>query len=419
MEEIPEEMEADLESTILDHKERWEDAGFRPFLSYWGDYLANPVGGLRQDSTWMQLLVFGGEFDFEKLIGLRGSSLVISATDAAGSNLSLAVGNEFTISQAYVMNTFALFDLYWKQRLFHDTVEIHLGRMAAGQYFATLPAMGLVVSGGVNGNPTSLFLNAPYHATASASWAAYTKWKPAKEFSVEFGAFQASPRIGLPAYHGADFSIRSDDGVLLMAEASWTPTFGQETSTHGKTKDTRDAKAAPGKGIEQEGFAGLPGIYTFGAYYSYYEMPRFSGGSEFSQYGFYWLAQQMIWRSPSNPNHTLSLWGGLTWSPQDEIATMPLMGFGGIIWQGAIPTRDLDSVLLSAYAGNFSRPYSNSQLASGNGPATVETVIELSYLIQLTKSLQLQPDLQYVIQPSGRANIPNALVIGFQVAMSF
>jgi len=396
------------EEAIRQAKKTMTEAGVHPFFSYWGDFLANPVGGQSQQASWMQLLVTGAEVNLEKTVGWKGGSFVFSITDAAGSNLSLPIGNVFTISQAYVMNTFALYNLYLKQELFDGKLDIRVGRMSAGQFFATLPAMGQVVSGAVNGNPTSLFLNAPYHATASASWAAYTKFKPSDAAYVEAGIFQASPRIGNPSYHGADFSIRAGDGVLIMMEAGWTPTFGKEEKS---LKSDSKVVTLPEPG--------LPGVYSFGAYYANYTFERFSGGTEHNAFGFYAMAQQMVWRSQRNPNQNISLWGGVTYSPQLEISQMPVMGFGGIVWQGAIPTRDKDSALLSFYTGGFSSSYANAQARNGNGRPTNETVLEASYIIQLTEALQLQPDLQWVIQPGGTGDIPNALVLGCQVAVIF
>jgi len=403
----PDALESEFEKEIAAWKTEMTESGVRPFFSYWGDFLSNPVGGKSQEASWMQLLVAGGEVSLEKTIGWKGASMVISVTDAAGSNLSLPVGNVFTISQAYVMNTFALYDLFLKQRLLDGRIELNVGRFSAGQFFATMPAMGMVVSGAVNGNPTSLFLNAPYHATAGASWAAHAKVKPTEQTYAEAGVFQASPRIGNPAYHGADFSIQSGDGVLLMAEVGWTPAFDAEPQGQGDKKTV--VPAEPGR----------KGVYSFGAYYANYTFDTFQGGTAHNAFGFYAMAQQMLWRGKANPHHHFSLWGGVTWSPQEELAQMPVMGFGGAIWQGLVPGRDLDNLLLSFYMGNFSGDYARAQAEAGAGRPTMETVLEASYIFQLTKNLQVQPDLQWIIQPGGTGDIPNALVLGFQVGLTF
>jgi porin len=267
--------------------------------------------------------------------------------------------------------------------------------------------MGMVVSGAVNGNPTSLFLNAPYHATAGASWAARAKYQPTDSTYLETGVFQASPRIGNPAYHGADFTIQPGDGVLLMAEIGWTPDFASKPE-HSSDKKT----VVPGE-------PGRKGVYSFGAYFANDTFETFQGGTARHAYGFYAMAQQMVWRSRENPHHHCSLWGGVTYSPQEDLAQMPVMGFGGAIWQGLVPGRNQDNFLLSFYTGGFSRDFANAQAAAGQGRPTVETVLEVSYIVQLTKHLQLQPDVQWIIQPGGTGDIPNALVVGFQVGLTY
>ncbi len=411
-EKYPMEVENPFERVVNDSFLEINKTGIEPFASYWGNYLANPVGGQEQSSSWMQLLIFGAELQLDQLIGWEGGSVMLSATDAAGSNLSLKIGNLFTASQSYVMNTFALYNVYFKQRFANDTLEFRVGRMSAGQLFASLPVMGLPVNSAVNGNPTSLFTNAPFTSTAVATWAAYARGKPTEESYVQAGIFQASPRLGKPAYHGTDFSIRPGDGTLMMMELGWLPGSAEamERQPDGKTF----AKAA----VEPDGVQ-LPGVYTFGAYFSNYTFSKFSGGTEHNAYGFYAQAQQMVWRSAANPDHNVTLWGGVTYSPQTEIALLPVMGFGGVVWQGAIPGRDEDSVLFNFYTGGFSGDYARGKADSGGGWATAETVLEWSYIVQLTENLQIQPDIQYVFQPGGLSGIPNALVIGFQVGMEF
>lgn len=385
--------------------------GVEPFANYWGTYLANPVGGQQQGTAWAQLLVFGTEIHFDNY-GWQGGSVFISATDFAGTNLSQKVGNVFTLSQAVVIKDFNLYSLYFKQQFWGDKLELRLGRLSAGQVFASLPIMGLPVGGAVNGNPTSLFTNSPFHATGVASWAAYAKFMPTSETYVQAGIFQASPQLGNPANHGVNFSIQHGDGELLMFEAGWIPKFG---ATEAQTLTDK----ADGKKQVVPANPGLPGQYTFGAYYSNYTFATFSGGVEHNTYGFYAQAQQMLWRSTANANHTFTLWGGLTYSPQEEIALLPVMGYGGVVWQGLIPTRDKDSTLLNYYIGGFSSSYARQQAQAGAGWATTETVLEASYCIQLSENFQFQPDLQWVINPGGFSCTPNALVVGFQVSALF
>ena len=55
---------------------------------------------------------------------------------------------------------------------------------------------------------------------------------------------------------------------------------------------------------------------------------------------------------------------------------------------------------------------------SGAGIQKYEVALELTYIVQATRWLQVQPDLQYIVSPGGTGKIPNALVLGFQLALS-
>lgn len=382
-----------------------KQTGLRLYFDYYGVFLGNPTGGLSQSVGYSHEIVIGGHLDLEKMVGWKGAVLTASFGDGAGHNLSQNIGNSFNVSESYVENTGVLYDLYLTQKLLDDKLDIRIGRMTAGQFFATLPAFGLQVSGGINGNPNNLFTNAPFHAGITATNAGMIKYKPTRTSYVSTGIFQASPRLGVYAYHGADFSIRAGDGILMMFEAGWKPTMGPTQSLS--------------KGKEVVGDPGLPGIYKVGGYYSHYTFDQFSGGQIANAYGFYAVGQQMVWRSQRENNNNVSLWGGVVYSPQTNISSSPVMGMAGTIWQGIIAGRDQDQWLTCFLIGNFSSSYANSTFNPGTTTPTYEAVLETSYVIQLNKYLSIQPDIQYVIRPNGCGNIPNALVIGLQSVISF
>ena len=73
--------------------------------------------------------------------------------------------------------------------------------------------------------------------------------------------------------------------------------------------------------------------------------------------------------------------------------------------------------------GAFSSQLARSQrdarsVGSGAGIQKYEVALELTYIIQARRWLQVQPDLQYIINPGGTGKIPNALILGFQLAVT-
>ena len=387
--------------------------GVTPFLAYYGVFQGNPVGGIQQRSAYSHLLLFGATLNFDKLLGIPGSSLMISGAEATGKNLSDYVGNINAVSEAFVTPLTVLFyELYWKQILFDDKLEFYVGRMTAADQFASVPAFGLQVSGGINYNPTSLFTNAPFTSSPNAIWAASAKLHTTKDIYAEAGIYQATDRIFKLGYHGLNFAINPNDGELVMGQIGWEPTFLKipESISFDKT----------GNKTVLDGTLGLPGDYIFGGYYSNFRFPELNRSKiQHNAYGFYAMGQQMLWRSLADPHTNFSVWGGLTFSPQQDISLLPLMGFTGTIWQGVVPRRDRDQLLLTYLVSSFSRNYADFVVAMGRRRPTAEHVLESGYAIYLNDYCTIQPDVQYVIRPNGKDSVKNSLVIGIQFVASF
>jgi len=396
---------------FTDRQNEMQELGITPFVYYWGDFLGNPVGGLRQSAVWAQLLVVGAKIHLDP-IGWEGATLVISFSDGAGNNLGQSVGNIFTPAQALSFPTFASNALYLRQLLLDGKIELRVGRFSSASVFASLPAMGaLPVSGAVNGTPTSLFSNlSGWHSNGKPSWAAYAKVEPTAETYLKAAILEVNPQANEVIYHGFDMGINRNDGTLLLSECGWTPTFKSSGSS------LRQESGQVSKEVTTED-AGYPGIYMAGAYLQNYPQNQFNGGTQNETYGFYAQGQQMIWCNKEHSKQNLSLWGGLTYSPQAEVALIPVMGYGGIYYQGLIPSREKDITMLNFYTGSLSGDYALQNLTMGR--ATQESVVELSHIFQLTEHFQIQPDLQWVIQPGGYAGINNSLILGFQVAAQF
>ena len=56
---------------------------------------------------------------------------------------------------------------------------------------------------------------------------------------------------------------------------------------------------------------------------------------------------------------------------------------------------------------------------NGKGNPTYELSYELGYRVNMTKFAYIQPDMQWIVNPGGTGNIPNALVLGAQMGVVF
>jgi porin len=375
--------------------------GAEIFADYYGVFQGNPVGGLSQDFAYSQYLIFG--MKSKEPLGWRGGGFKISAVSAAGRDLSEEIGNAFTVSQAWAGNSLFFYECFITQRAFDDRLELGLGRMAASEFFGTLPAFDLLVTGGLNAIPIALGLNSPFTESSSASWAAGARWHQTEEISLTIGASQATaPLASGSSYQGLDLGFRGDEGILAVAEAGWTP--NPETSRAGQgTANT--AK-------------GLPGIYKLGAYASNRSLADYPGGSGSAPMGLYALAQQAVWEECPGAKipSRFSLFGGAVWSLPNGAAEMPWSGFFGTDWRGPFATRPADHFYTSWQIGNFGNAYAKSLGQSAAG--AFESVLNAGYIFQLSEEFSVQPDIQYIIRPGGFGQSPNALVLGLQISLS-
>ena len=82
----------------------------------------------------------------------------------------------------------------------------------------------------------------------------------------------------------------------------------------------------------------------------------------------------------------------------------------GVSYTGLIPGRDKDTAAFALYYGAFSQDLPGQ---------TYEVALEWTYAIAVAPGLTVQPDIQYIMRPSGRSSIGNALVVGAQLSIQF
>jgi len=407
------------------------DDGVSIFANYTNNIAGNPVGGKSAGFTYCDNIGFGLDLDLGKLIGWKGGSLTVSGLNRDGSNLSEKnIGNQFTVQQVFGGSAVMFYALYLDQKLWDDKISIKVGRYATGDDFASSPIYWLYMNNGIDGNPQALPVNTQFSAYPWAVWAARVRVEPTPEFNAMLGVYQVSDRIFNRNYHGLDWSMRSNDSILLITQIGWTPQFFKRPVPAENTAASDGKASVAGKSVVAAESAkqvltdsqlkGLPGHYWFGAYWSPWNFPQFgSTETATNSYGFYWHADQMIFQEAPGSDQGLTLWSAFVLSPQQNIAKLPFEANGGLVYKGLIPARDDDYTCFGIVYGKFSRDYARSVADSGNGYPDYELVFEWNYKVQLTKFAFVQPDVQWVINPGGTNRIPNALVLGAQMGMVF
>jgi len=407
-----------------------DDGGVELSASYTNNIAGNPTGGKSRGFTYTDNTSFGVQLDFGKMVGWQGLTLDVAGLNRAGSSLSQDnIGNQFTVQQVYGGQTAMFYALVLEQRLLDDKINIKVGRFSTGDDFASSPLYWLYMNNGIDGNPQALPVNTQFSAYPWAVWAARLRVEPTPEVNAMVGAYQVSNRVFNRDYHGLDWSIRSGDGVLMIGQVGWTPEFfkrpvEKQAASDGKsmvaTKARSEGKSFKAISPEAE-MKGLPGHYWFGAYFSPWTFQDIgsAGNTVTNSYGFYWHADQMVWQESPGSDQGLTLWSAFVLSPQQNIAKLPFQANAGAVYKGLIPTRDEDFTVFGFVYGKFSSDYAGAVSDAGGGYPEYEIVLEAAYRINFSKFAYIQPDLQWVINPGGTGDIPNALVLGAQMGVTF
>lgn len=364
------------------------EAGITPKLTYATDLLGNPTGGQSQRFRYAGDLSVGLSFDLQTLAKLPGLKFHLSGTWRSGKDLSQDIGNTFPPAQTFGGDTVRLYQMAFEQLLLDDRVSILAGRIGLGDEFLTSPLSGAFVSTAFTGNPFSGPANLPgFSAHPVATWGGRLRVQPTENVYIMTGLYSSNPGIGRNSAHGVDFSLGR--GAMTITELGYL---------HNK----------------KPGATGLPGNYKIGGYYDssrFTDLSDASGAEIRGNAGFYVHLDQMVYRETgSEALQGLTPFVALTVAPSEHRNVFPFFLIGGLTYQGLFPGRDTDTTAFGVAYGKFSNHLD---------PQTYELLLEWTHAFAVTPFLTVQPDVQYIIRPGGTNALPNALVVGAQIALTF
>jgi porin len=395
------------------YRDRLFESGVEMFGFYNSILNGNVAGGTHpRHATYVDDAFVGFKFDLEKLVGWRGGLFVVSGINRNGDDLTTKyVGSIYSVQQSVGGQRPFLYQVYLQQKVADNKLTAKLGRFSASDDFNGSPLYGYSVNNGIDGDIRNVLFDTRFSAYPFAVWSAVLLYDPTPEFNAKFGVFQTSSRMFENDDNGLNWGIEGSDGYTAIAQFGWSPQFGKRPVS---------SMAADGKTMQSVVTKGYPGHYWIGFTYSEWDLyPRFGGGFEDHSYGFYVHGDQMVYQETPGSDQGLTVFVASGYYPQTEISIVPFQVNIGLNYQGLFPSRDRDHTMLHFIYGDFSRDYARSVRRPGGGLAESEKVIEVAHRFQLTPWSYFQPDLQYVIDPGGTGDIPNALVIGAQMGFTF
>lgn len=375
---------------------------------YQGVFYGLLSGGLEPGrGTWDQQIRFNVNVDFEKLIGISGLEFLAELRGrqpdsgvAQNPNNFVGASNGFQPSHFQSGTQWRWMRAEFKWTLFDGVLTLVGGRTSPYNYFAQQPLRKLFINNSF-ASSEGMGSNIPW-GSSYVAWGGHVQFRPVKPVYVQAGIYQANRDLSSTDNHGLAWGTYNS-GLWYVGE------IGVETD---KIKDLRF----------------LPGKYAFGGYYfgQRRNTAFLSGRTYPGQFGFYWQADQMLFREVSTALHSeasegkqgLYVFNFSQFAPKyDNI--LPFYFHSGFVYQGLIPSRDNDLLMAAFGYGNYSYYNILASYREGTVAPTYEAVWEIGYRFAINGWSWVQPYTQYIIRPGGTGGIPNAWIVGFSVGVNF
>ncbi len=133
--------------------------------------------------------------------------------------------------------------------------------------------------------------------------------------------------------------------------------------------------------------------------------------------GAYASLEGPLWSREEHDPFDLSAFGRVGIASGDVNPIDSYIG-AGLVAAGPIETRPQDKLGLAVAIANVGDKFKAVTRAAGGEPAPREINVELTYQAPIVDGLVLQPDVQWIDDPSADASIRNAFVIGLRVRLS-
>ena len=425
--------------------------GLRSALSRYGitvalqetsEVLGNVTGGSHKGADYDGLTQGILQLDTQRAFGWYGGLFNVSGLQIHGRNLSADnLQSLQTASGIEADRATRLWELWYQQKfLEEDRLDVKIGLQSLDQEFIVNPN-GAYFLNTMFGWPVVPSYDLPGGGPAYplSSPGIRFRYRPINELAILVGVYSGSPAntnngdAQQVNASGTQFAVNR--GPLVFAELQYSyPAIG---------------------GMEEPG-AGAPlgGTYKLGGWFNsqnFNDLRYDSAGLSqadpnstglprvhYGDYSLYAVADQMVWRDPAQPNHSVSVFGRAMGTPQGDRNLVDYSFNGGVVYHYPFAGRPDDTVGLGMGYAHVSHraalydadasAYNLTVSPSNYMPIrSSETFIEATYQYQVHPWWQIQPDVQYVFKPGGGVQnvvdttqrVRNELILGLRTNILF
>jgi len=347
--------------------------------SYTGEIFNNLSGGIQTGSRYLGMANITLNFDTQKAGLWKGGTFFINAVNTHGGSPSGDLTGDLQVaSNIEAGNHTYIQELWFKQVL--GQVEISAGLQDLNVDFVSSEHAGLYLNSSFGIVPT-ISVNIPASVFPLTTPGISVKWSVSENIILSGAAFDGYPTdFDNNNPYNLRWNINSKEGVLAISEFQY-----------------------------YSGADRLPSSYKLGFFIHNRDLAlnneAITDSTYENNYGFYFIADHILWQRDEWHKLGVFLQTGLT--PEKFNFNNYYIG-AGLNFYGLTNKNGEDALGLAiAHAG------ADKQTGS-------ETTLELTYRLPITKSIIIQPDLQYIINPLGyEEKLENSFCVAIRFGVSF
>lgn len=372
----------------------------------------NARGGLKTGFVYMDNVDVTAKINFDKVFNLKHNlSLFVYGLGNHGGQATDLMGDFQVASNIEAVPSWRLFEVWVQQNFFDDRISVLVGLYDLNSEFDVL-------------RPGTLFINSSFGIGAEYAQSGQNGPSifPISSFGIRMASFIGNrTRVRLAVLDGVpgdphdprsnEISLSSFwDGALIAGEVSiyTSKDFNEDQ------QDVERSYVSRRKKVGREHDVYMKDKINIGAWYYTVHPPTVSSfqREHKKNLGVYVGAQKYI--SLNDKDDYVALFGRFGIVNNTEFNRFGSALSGGFVMSN--PISNLDDSFGIAFSSGFNGDYYQS-LDWVN--ETTETVIEFTYSLPLKSWLMLQPDVQFVINPSTQEVLSNPLSFALMLQLSF
>lgn len=372
------------------------DYGIDLVVGYKADFLSNLRGGTRNGSVYLDNTDIILSFDLEKSLGLAGSSLVTQFLGNSGGSPNELVGSSMGLSNIETTPTWKLYQILFEQSFFDNKFSVAAGLYDYNSEFDNRESSALFInpSHGIGDDISKSGVNGPsIFPTTSVSL----------RLKYQNQSFYLLSAImdGVPGHadnpYGTHIIFNKRDGLLTAME------FGFVNSI--------DEKLNYKLGI------GAWRYSTKSLNNNFWSSGEIELSNPQNNFGIYITAERNLFSSSTGED--MMLFGRIGYANKN-VNPVTFYAGSGLYFRGFnLVGKDNEFGIAFAFSRN-SDSYRNFIFnTEGDDIKPFELNIEATYLFGITPWMKLQPDIQYIINPSYCPSTNNCVVVGSRLLINF